>query len=199
MKKFAQYFMEGVLILAPIALTFYVVGRVLGLLEAIGERYLLFGLVRVPGLGLVLTVLFIAWVGWVGGHWVAARVLAFWDGILSRIPFVKGVYGSIKDVVDAFGGKKQSFSRACLVRLPGTGLELLGFVTSEELALLGEAGRDKVSVYVPQSLQLGGFVAVVPRANVVFLETPPQQALKFLMTAGMTEGGAPPGAGAGGR
>ncbi len=190
MKKFAQYFMEGILILVPIALTFYVVGRVLGMLEAIGDRYLLFGLVKVPGLGLVLTVVFITLVGWVGGHWVAARILAFWEGVLARIPFVKGVYGSIKDVVDAFGGKKQSFSKACLVRLPGSGLELLGFVTSEELSLLGEAGRDKVSVYVPQSLQLGGFVAVVPRENVILLDTPPQTALKFLMTAGMTDGGA---------
>jgi len=188
LRKLGQYFVEGVLLLAPVALTAYVVGRVLGLLEAIGERYLLFGLVQVPGVGIAITVALITLVGWLGGHWLAARLLAWGERLVAGIPIVKSVYGSIKDVVDAFGGKRQSFSRACLVRLPESGLELLGFVTSEDLSLLGEAGRDRVAVYVPQSLQLGGFVAVVPRANVVLLDTPPQAVLRFLMTAGMTRG-----------
>lgn len=189
MRRFAQYFMEGILILAPVALTIYVVGRVLGLLEGLG-RNLLFGvgLAEVPGLGVVLAILVIALIGWVGGHWLARRAIRLGESILARIPMVKSVYGSVKDVVDAFGGKKQSFSKVCLVRVPGFPIELLGFVTNEDLVLLGEPGRDKVSVYVPQSLQLGGFVAVVPRENVTVLDTPPQAALKFLMTAGMTDG-----------
>lgn len=179
--------MEGILILAPVALTIYVVGRVLGLLEGLGKNLLL-GMVQVPGLGLALAILLITLVGWLGGYWVSRRVMKYGESLLTRLPLVKSVYGSIKDIVDAFGGKKQSFSKACLVRMPGFPFELLGFVTNEDLALLGEPGRGKVSVYVPQSLQLGGFVAVVPRENVTVLDTPPQAALKFLMTAGMTAG-----------
>ncbi len=189
MRKLVQYFVEGVLVLAPIALTIYVVGRILTILETLGEKYLLFGLVRLPGVGLAIAVATITLVGFLAGTWAVRRALDFGESLLARIPLVKSVFGSIKDVVDAFGGKKQSFSKVALVRVPDMPIELLGFITSEDLALLGEAGRDKVAVYIPQSLQLGGFVAVVPRVNVTVLETPPQAALKFLVTAGMTDSG----------
>lgn len=190
MKKLAQYFVEGVLVLAPIALTIYVVGRVLALLQTLGEKYILLGMVRLPGVGLVIAVAAITLLGFLTRNWVVRRALDFGESLMARIPLVKSVFGSFKDVVDAFGGKKQSFSKAALVRVPGMPVELLGFVTSEELDLLGEPGRNKVSVYVPAALQLGGFVVIVPRENVTLLETPPQAALKFLMTGGMTDGGA---------
>ncbi len=185
MRRLLQFFAEGILVLAPIALTVYVVGRIAGFLESLGERYLLLGLVRVPGVGLLVTVAFVTLVGAVAGHWAARRVIGFGEAVIERIPLVKGLYGSIRDVVDAFGGKKQSFGRAVLVRLPDFPLEILGFVTADDLALLGEAGRGRIAVYVPQSLQLGGFVAVVPRESVTVLEAPPQEVLRFLMTAGM--------------
>lgn len=191
MRRFVQFFMEGILILAPLALTVYVVTRVLAILESLGSTplALLTGGGTSPGLGILLAVVLITLIGWLGGNFLARRVINAGEALLTRIPLVKSIYGSIKDVVDAFGGKKQSFSKAALVRIPGIPIELLGFVTSEDLDLLGDAGRDKVSVYVPQSLQIGGFVAVVPREHVTFLDSPPQQVLKFLMTAGMTHGG----------
>lgn len=187
-RRFFQYFLEGVLALAPLGLTVYVVGRVLALLESAGERLLFTGIPRVPGLGVIIAVLLITLVGFVAGHWAVKWLFAFLERTVNRIPLVKGVYGSIKDVVDAFGGKKQSFAKVALVRMPGSPLEFLGFITREELDFLGAEGRERVSVYIPQSLQLGGVVAVVPRQYVTILETPPQVALRFLMTAGMTEG-----------
>lgn len=185
MKRLVRYFAEGILVLAPLVLTVYVVGRVASALEALGERYILFGMVRVPGVGLLVTVVLVTLVGAMAGHWAARRVIAFGEGIVERIPLVKGLYGSIRDMVDAFGGKKPSFGRAVLVRLPEFPLEVLGFVTADQVAFLGEVGEDRVAVYVPQSLQLGGFVAIVPRASVTWLDAPPQEVLRFLMTAGM--------------
>lgn len=177
--------------LAPIGLTIYVVGRLVSFLENLGEKYLLFGLVRQPGVGLVLAVAVITLTGFLAGTWVVRRALDLGESLLARIPLVKSIFGSIKDVVDAFGGKKQSFSKAVLVRMPDMPIELLGFITSEDLSLLGQPGLGKVAVYVPQSLQIGGFVAIVPKENVTVLDTPPQAALKFLMTAGMTHGDSP--------
>lgn len=188
MRRFFQYFLEGVLALAPLGLTIYLIGRVLALLESAGERFLFASVPKIPGLGIIIAVILIAFVGFVAGHWVAKGFFAFLERTVNRIPLVKGVYGSIKDVVDAFGGKKQSFAKVALVRMPGSPLEFIGFITKEELDFLGAEGREKVSVYIPQSLQLGGFVAVVPRQYVAILDTPPQVALRFLMTAGMTEG-----------
>lgn len=191
MKRLLGYFMEGILVLAPLALTVYVIGRVLNILESLGETLLGTVLPRglnLPGIGIVIAVALITVVGFLAGNWFTRRIIVWTEAIFNRIPLVRSIFSAIKDVVDAFGGKKQSFSKVVLVRVPGMPIELLGFVTSEDLSFLGDPGRGKVSVYVPQSLQLGGFVAVVPRENVTVLDTPPQTALKFLMTAGMTMG-----------
>ncbi len=186
MRKFFQYFASGILVLAPIVLTFYVISRVLGLLEGLGAT-LLPGSLRVPGLGVVTAVLLITLVGFVGRFFIARQAIALFEHLMRRIPLVKGLYGGIKDIIGAFGGTKQSFSKVVLVRAPGWPLEILGFVTAEDLALLGDPGRDRVAVFIPQSLQLGGgFIAIVPRACLTVLDTPPQAALRFLMTAGMT-------------
>ncbi len=189
MKRLVQYFVEGILVLAPLALTVYVVGRVLSLLESFGENFIQLGLPAIPGLGLLVTLIIITTAGFVASHWLAKRFIGALEGAMGRIPLIKSIYGSIKDVIDAFGGKKQSFSKVALVKVPGSPVELLGFITKEDMGFLGPEGRDRVSVYIPQSLQLGGFVAIVPKENVTVLDTPPQVALRFLMTAGMTEGG----------
>lgn len=188
MKRLLQFFLEGVLALAPVVLTLYIVGRIVSFLEDVGLRLLPEGL-RLPGLGLLITVALITAFGYLAGTWVLRRLIRAGEELLVRIPIVRTVFGSIKDIVDAFGGKKQSFSKVALVRVPDLPVELLGFVTSEDLGWLGGAGRDKVAVYIPQSLQLGGFVVVVPREHVTVVDVPAPQALKFMVTAGMTAGG----------
>jgi len=137
MKRLSYYFLQGLLFLVPLVVTVYVFyilfKKVDGLLKVPIP-----GLGVIPGVGFVTTILLIILIGFLVSNFLIKRIVLALDNLFNRLPLVKLLYGSIKDLLNAFVGNKKSFSQPVLVKLNENGdAHVLGFVTSESLDNLG--------------------------------------------------------------
>ena len=177
MKRLAGYFLRGLVLLAPIALTAYVCWLVFVTIDG------WLGL-PVPGAGFAATILVITLVGFLGSTLVG-QVLGLVESALTRLPFVRLLYTSTKDLLNAFVGERRRFDRPVLVHLAGEGrVGALGFVTRDSLDLLGLPGR--VAVYVPQSYNFAGNLLVVPSDAVTPLAADSAEVMAFIVSGGVT-------------
>ncbi|HWP04703.1 MAG TPA: DUF502 domain-containing protein [Polyangiaceae bacterium] len=177
-KLLVRYFLRGCLVTAPLGLTVYIVWFVL----ATVDRFLP---LPIPGLGLVVTLALITLVGVLTSNVVGRSVIELADSLFGRLPLVKLVYTSIKDLVSAFVGDKKRFDKPVAVTIsPGTHARVLGFVTREGLGRLGMP--DMVAVYFPQSYNFAGYLMLVPRANVEPLDLPPAEVMTFIVSGGVS-------------
>jgi len=180
MKKLSKYFLKGLLVLVPVVLTIYVIYAIFMKVDNL-FRF------QVPGMGFVVTMLSITAVGFVASNYVARKLLQVVESLFSRLPLVKMIYSSIKDLIGAFVGDKKSFTRPVLVQLSGaSGARAIGFVTSDDLAGLGIAGS--VAVYLPQSYNFAGNLIVVSREQVSPLEADPGDVMSFVVSGGVSSG-----------
>jgi uncharacterized membrane protein len=177
-KVLARYFLRGCLVTTPVGLTVYIVWLVLRAVDSILPF-------PMPGLGLVVTLLLITLVGVLTSNVFGRSVIELADGLFGRLPLVKLVYTSIKDLVSAFVGDKRRFDTPVAVTLsPDTGARALGFVTRDSLAGLGMP--DRVAVYFPQSYNFAGYLLLVPRASVERLDLPPAEVMTFIISGGVS-------------
>jgi uncharacterized membrane protein len=139
----------------------------------------------IPGLGLVVTLVLITLVGVLTSNVVGRSVIELADSLFGRLPLVKLVYTSIKDLVSAFVGDKKRFDKPVAVTIsPGTGARVLGFVTREGLGRLGMP--DLVAVDFPPSDNFAGYLMLVPRTNVEPLDVPPAEVMTFIVSGGVS-------------
>jgi uncharacterized membrane protein len=139
----------------------------------------------VPGAGFLVTVAAITAAGFLASNLFTRGAVALLDRLLDRLPFVRLVYSSTRDLVKAVVGEKRRFDKPVLVQLfAGGPAHVLGFVTQESLAELDRA--DFVAVYVPQSYHWAGQVYVFPASAVQRLQTSSSALLAFLVSGGVT-------------
>ena len=178
-RRLVAYFFRGLVLLAPLAVTIYVS---VWLFQTI-DGWL--GL-PIPGAGFVATLLLIMLVGFLGSNLLTRGAVSVLDRVLVRLPFVKLVYGSTRDLVKAFVGEKRRFDKPVLVELfPGGHTHVIGFVTQESLAQLGR--ESLVSVYVPQSYHWAGQVFVFPAKVIQRLDASSAAVMAFIVSGGVTE------------
>ena len=191
MKSFSKIFFAGLAAILPLMLTFYILSWLGAKAESV-----LGGVIELilparwymPGMGLVAGIALIFLVGLLLRAWVVRRLFGMGERLLNRIPLVKAIYGSIRELMGFFsGGKNQGFSQVVLVRVGNTDIKLLGFVTREDFSDLpvGLAGDDMVAVYMPMSYQIGGYTAILPRSAIQPVNMSMQEAMKFAVTGGM--------------
>jgi len=126
-------------------------------------------------------------VGMLASNYVIAKLLAIPDAIFTRAPLVKIVYTSIKDLIEAFVGDRKRFNRPVLVTLGNAPrVEALGFVTADDLSVIGAAGS--VAVYFPQSYNFAGNLVVVPRESVREIDADPGRMMAFIVSGGVSGG-----------
>jgi uncharacterized membrane protein len=140
----------------------------------------------IPGIGLLTTLVLITLLGWLSTKFITGKVIRVIDRILDKIPFVKTIYSVIKDTIHSFLGEKKSFSKVALVTIPGTEMKSLGFITADELEKFYQPLKDFVAVYVPQTFQVAGFTFLVPKEQVQIIDVKPEDAMKFILSGGMT-------------
>ena len=158
MQEFVQNFFEGLFLVVPVAVTIYVVFLVFSFIDGWLN-------IPVPGIGFILTIGMLILVGRLASNVFFRGALGSLEKVLTRTPFVKLVYTSLKDLIEAFMGEKKRFNQPVLVTLiPGGHAEAIGFVTRQNLALLGL--EDRVAVYFPQSYNFAGNLLVVPRSQI---------------------------------
>lgn len=183
MQKILTNFLKGLLILVPSVVTGFVLVFLFKKID---------GLLGIPitGIGFVVTIVGTTIIGAVASNIFFDRIFQFFEKGLTRLPVVKLLYFSIKDLISAFVGEKKMFNKPVMVamsHLPlgiettpapaGSDIKLLGFITAESLAFLPDC-ENRVAVYMPQSYNMGGYLMLVPKDRITPL--PGVESAKFL-------------------
>ena len=163
MKNILSHFFQGLLYVVPLAVTVYVLYAVVAWADSIFSGIPIVD--RVPGLGLVLVLAVVTLAGYFGGSVLSAPTKTIINRALSKAPFIKLIYTSVRDLMKAFVGEKKKFDKPVLVQLDKEGINnRLGFVTQDDLKSLGLDGM--IAVYSPYPYSVMGDLIVVPAANV---------------------------------
>jgi len=178
MKKLTKYFFEGLIFLVPVVVTIYVIYFLFTKVDGLFKF-------KVPGLGFVVTIATITVIGFAVSHLLTRRLVAVMDRTVQRLPLVRMIYTSVKDLTGAFVGEKKRFDKPVLVRLsPVNNVQFIGFVTAESLGMYGLP--ESVAVYLPQSYNFAGNLVIVPRDLVVPLSAESGQVMAFIVSGGVT-------------
>jgi len=189
-----KYFVTGLLIWIPLAITVWVLNLIvttmdqtLWLLPESLRPSAWLG-VHIPGLGLLLSLLVVLLTGVLAANIIGQRLLQIWEGMLARIPVVKSIYNSVKQVSDTlFSSTGEAFRKAVLVQYPREGAWTIAFLTGAPGGDVATHLRgDYVSVYVPTTPNpTSGFFLMLPRSEVIELDMSVDAALKYVISMGV--------------
>jgi uncharacterized membrane protein len=187
MKRLGAYFIQGLLLIAPLAATVYIVFFLFkftdGLLSTFLEKYLQ---LKVPGLGILIIIFLLIFLGIIGETIFAKPIKFLIKGVLDRTPILRLIYTSVKDLFSAFVGKEKKFHRPVVVLVDEKNdLWRMGFLTNDKLEVMGLEG--KVAVYFPLSYNISGILYIVSANRVKPLNISPAEAMKFILSGGVSE------------
>ena len=189
-----KYFVTGLLILVPLAITIWVLNLIISTMDQslllLPERWRPEAVVgfHIPGLGTFLTLLVIFLTGLATRNFVGKRIVWAWEALLVRIPVVRSIYSSVKQVSDTlFSSSGNAFRKALLVQYPREGCWTIGFLTGVPGGdVRNHLQGDYVSLYIPTTPNpTSGFFLMVPRADTIELEMNVDEALKYIVSMGV--------------
>jgi len=189
-----KYFVTGLLILVPLAITLWVLNLVIGTMDQslllLPERWrpeALFG-AHIPGFGSILTLVIIFLTGLATRNFIGTHVVHLWESLLIRIPVVKSIYSSVKQVSDTLlSSSSHAFRKAVLVQYPRPGCWTIAFLTGVPGGDVKNHLRgDYISVYVPTTPNpTSGFFLMMLRSEAIELNMPVDEALKYIVSMGV--------------
>ena len=178
MRTLTRSFAQGLLVLAPVAITVWIVWVSVTTLDRWLDT-------RIPGLGILIAAAGITLIGYLTGNVVGNKLLSWLEAGLQRVPLVRILYNSLRDLFGAFVGQKRKFDKPVAVEMNQHGLKVLGFLTSERFEDPQLAGH--VSVYLPESYNFAGNLIVVPKERVHPLDADGAEFMAFIMSGGVTD------------
>jgi len=189
--KLLQYFLQGLLIMAPVSISIYtlyfVVSSIDGLIPIfsyIDET----GRVRVQnyGLGFLVIIAAIILLGYFSSFFITGRIVSFMDKFFQKTPGLKHIYSTTRDFFEAFAGDKKKFTHNVLANVDDNDVWRVGFITKEDMTDFGLKGY--VAVYIPMAYSVAGNVYVIPRERVKpITNISSAQTMKFAVSGGVTE------------
>ncbi len=196
-KKTIQYLLQGLLIIAPIAITAYsiywIVSKVDKWIPLFTEPvrdatgHITHYEVKNYGLGFLIVLVAIILIGYLSSVFIQSRIFSLFDRWLEKTPGIKYIYSSVRDFFSAVAGEKKRFNVPILANVFSEDVWVMGFLTDEELEKL-DMGAEMVSVYIPQAYHWAGQLYVLPRAKVKKLNKfTPGEAMKYAVTGGVVE------------
>lgn len=178
MKKITRYFFEGLIVLLPLSATIYFLYWIFITVDGLFNF-------EIPGIGFLITIGIIFLSGIIASSILTRGFVGLIHDLFGKLPLIKIIYSSIKDLIEAFVGDKKKFNKPVLVQASEwSGIELLGFVTEENLHLLGET--EKVAVYIPQAYNFAGNLILVPKSNVKYIDAKAQEVMTFIVSGGLS-------------
>ena len=175
-KSIARYFLQGLFYLVPITATVYVIFYLVVMLDS-------FINLDIPGLGIIILFVVVTLVGFLGNLFV--NYLRPFERTIENTPLIKIIYTSMKDMMNAFVGRKKQFKSPVLVKM-GNDVERLGFVTQDDLSGL-RIDSAKVAVYLPFSYAISGELVIVPKEKVTPIEASSADVMKMIISGGVAE------------
>ncbi|MHA4812259.1 DUF502 domain-containing protein [Flavitalea flava] len=198
LRNLLHFFLQGVLVLAPISITILTVVALFNWIDGILPNLVhsilpnltgtdLYGSPkRIPGLGFVVFITIALIVGYISPSFIVSRLVGISDRILEKTPGIKLIYTTIKDFFEAFAGNKRKFDKAVLVSIQAPDIWQIGFITQEESIKFGL--EEYVAVYVPQSYAFAGHLYFVKKERVRLLDDiSSAEAMKFAISGGVTD------------
>ncbi|HPG11153.1 MAG TPA: DUF502 domain-containing protein [Chitinophagaceae bacterium] len=181
-KKILRFFIQGVIILAPIGITAYALYWLFEKVDGILRPY-----VNVPGLGFGLIILFVILIGWISSSFLMGSAINFFDQLMQKTPGIKFIYTSTKDFFEAFAGDKRKFNKAVLASVFDEDVWIVGFLTDDEMTKF-DMGAEHVAVYVPQAYNFAGQLYILPKSKVKKIEhITSGEAMKYAVTGGVVD------------
>lgn len=177
MRTLTRSFAQGLLVLAPVAITIWVVVFTVTTLDRWLDA-------KIPGLGIVIAAAGITLIGYLTGNVVGNKLLEWLEAGLQRVPLIRILYNALRDLFGAFVGSKRKFDKPVAVELNPHGLRVLGFLTAERFDDPQLEGY--VSVYLPESYNFAGNLIVVPRDRVHPVDADGAEFMAFIVSGGVT-------------
>lgn len=189
-KKLFQYFLQGLLVMAPLLVTFYVLFSVVSSIDNLIPIFTVTdtnGVVRVQnyGLGFIIIILVVIMVGYFSYFFISNRIVSFFDKLMQRLPGVKHIYSTTRDFFEAFAGDKKKFTINVLANVDDNDVWRIGFITKDDMEEFGL--KDYVAVYIPMAYSVAGNVYVIPKSrvkNITHISS--SQTMKFAVSGGVT-------------
>ncbi len=198
LRKLLQLFLQGLIVLAPIGITIWVVlglfnfvdGILPNILHNLAPDFLPMdakgNIEKIPGLGFIVVIALVLFVGWISSLFVVGRLVAILDTVLEKTPGIKFIYSSVKDFLEAFAGNKKKFEKPVLVNIDAADVWRIGFITQQSAQEFGM--KDHVTVYVPHSYAISGITYIVPRERIKPIDSvSAADAMKYTVSGGVTD------------
>jgi uncharacterized membrane protein len=193
----AQLFFQGVVVLAPIGVTIWVVVSLFNWVDNFLPNLLNFifplqfaevdgQIPKVTGLGFVVAITLVLFIGWLSSLFFIERLMSIFDKLLEKTPGVKIIYSSVKDFLEAFAGNKKKFDEPVLVNVDSTDVWRIGFITQKNTEHFGL--KDFVTVYVPHSYAISGITYIVSADRIKKMPkgVTASEAMKYVVSGGVT-------------
>ncbi len=194
LNRLISYFFKGLLISIPLSATIGIMMWIFNSLDSFlgNENYIdkwYYGKDHVPGLGVLILLLTILFIGWIGSSYIVKPFIDVFDRWLEKTPGIKFLYSSVKDIMEAFVGEKKKFSKPVIVELANEGIYKVGFITRNDLGSIGLPGFS--GVYFPKSYGFVGDLYFVRNEKIKPLNANPTEVFKMIVSGGVTGIGEP--------
>jgi len=196
-KKVIQYFLQGLLIIAPLAITIYAIYWVISTVDGWvpifrevvrdAQGNIVGYEVKNYGLGFLIILVAIITIGYLSSFFIQSKLFNLFDHWLEKTPGIKFIYTSTRDFFEAFAGDKKRFNKSVMANVFSEDVWIIGFLTDEEMQKF-ELGADKVAVYVPQAYNFAGQLYILPRDKVKKINNISSgEAMKYAVTGGVVD------------
>ncbi len=186
MKKITQYFLQGVLLVAPVAIIIYIIYSMFITIDGllVDKLELIIGF-KIPGLGILVSFIFLTLLGFIGETALVRPFKKILQKLIEKIPVLNLLYSSLNDLFSAFVGKEKKFNIPVKVLFnKENNLWKLGFVTRETMETIGN--KELAAVYFPHSYNFSGELYLVPSERLTKIDISPAETMKFIVSGGVT-------------
>jgi uncharacterized membrane protein len=190
-RKLFQYFLQGLMVLAPVAITAYALYFIVSSIDSwipiftsTDEK----GVVRVQnyGMGFVVVIIAIIVIGYFSTFFITGRIVSFVDKVLQKTPGIKHIYSTTRDFFEAFAGDKKKFTQNVLANVDDNDVWRIGFITRDDMTDFGL--HEYVAVYIPMAYSVAGNVYIIPKDRVKPITAfSSAQTMKFAVSGGVTD------------
>lgn len=185
MRPVINNFLRGLLLVFPITATVYIIfSMVRWSNDFFNDLFFEWLSIDIPGLGLITVFVGITTIGYIFSRAITRPIVIYFEQFLKKVPFIKIIYTSLKELTEAFVGDKKRFDKPVIIDFGDTEAKRIGFVTQQDLSALGV--EKMVSVYCPHSYNFSGNLYLVPAKNVTAIDYNSTDVMKYIVSGGVT-------------
>ena len=190
--RFRNYFIAGIVVLIPIGITLYLTIFLISISSKIlpkeinPNHYLPY---NVPGLEIAISIILITFIGWLSLSFIGKRLLNLLEAVLKKIPILRTIYSAIGQMTESFTSNQKNKSSVVLVEYPRKGIWAVGFATKENKGIISsKVNEELMNIFLPTTPNpTSGFLLMVPKKELIYLDVTFEQASKFIVSAGTSD------------